>query len=147
MLFLSWSLGSSKSPPSMKYRIVETMSITSATTSTSSKKKNPARARRSRLRLEQFNKKKEDEKLNKQQTGSQTAAGAKLVLNLAREEQIMPVATGSLSPILQLDGEVYYLCYPVMCSNNKQNNIPALHLLTFIVRKQTFHFICFSCLA
>ena len=106
MLFLSWSPGSSKSLPSTKYRSVETKAGTSATTSTSSKKKNPARARRSRLRLEQFNKKKEDEKLNKQQTGSQTAAGHKLVLNLASEGQVMPVATGSLSPILQLDGEV-----------------------------------------
>jgi hypothetical protein len=72
------------------------------------KKKNPARARRSRLWLQQLNKKKEYKKLklNKQQTGSKAAAGGKLVLNLAREGQIMPVVTGSLRPILQLDGEV-----------------------------------------
>ena len=78
-----------------------------APTSTRTKKKeNPARARRSKLRLEQFLAKKEEEKLKKQQTGSQTAAGCKLILDLANEGQVMPVGTGLLSPILQVDGEV-----------------------------------------
>ena len=98
-------LESRKQEITTKYTSVETKAGTPATTSTSSKKKNPARARRSRLRLEQFNKKKEEEKLNKQQTGSQTAAGGKLVLNLARNRQTKSGATGTLSPILQLDGE------------------------------------------
>jgi hypothetical protein len=61
---------------------------------------------RSKLPLEQFLSKKEEEKLKKQQTGSQTAAGCKLILDLAKEGQVMPVGTGFLSPILQVDEEV-----------------------------------------
>ena len=63
---------------------------------------NPARAK---LRLEQFLAKKEDEKMKKQQTGTQTAAGGKLILDLAKEGQVMTVRTEVQSPILQVDGE------------------------------------------
>ena len=75
-------LESRKQQITTKYRSVERKAGAPASTSTTSAKKkmNPARARRSKLRLEQFNKKKEDEKLKKQQTGSQTATGGKLVL-------------------------------------------------------------------
>ena len=58
-----------------KYRSVETVAGASATantpaTKTHKRRGNPARARRSRLRLEQFQKKKEDEKNQKhQETG------------------------------------------------------------------------------
>ena len=100
-------LESRKQQITTKYRSVEKMAGSPAPTSTRTKKKeNPARARRSKLRLEQFLAKKEEEKLKKQQTGSQTAAGCKLILDLANEGQVMPVGTGLLSPILQVDGEV-----------------------------------------
>ena len=69
----------------------------SAPSSTRIKKKmNPARATSSKLRLEQFIAKKEDEKLKRQQTGSQTSAGGKLILDLAKEEQVIPEGTGLL---------------------------------------------------
>jgi hypothetical protein len=100
-------LESRKQQITTKYRSVEKMAGSSAPTSTRTKKKeNPARARRSKLRMEHFRAKKEEEKLKKQQTGSQTAASFKLILALAKDGQVMPVGTGLLSPILQVDGEV-----------------------------------------
>ena len=73
-------LDSRKQQITTKYTSVERVAGAPASTSTgSSKKKNPARARRSKLRLEQFTKKKEDEKLNQQNIGSQKAGGGKLI--------------------------------------------------------------------
>jgi hypothetical protein len=100
-------LESSKQQITTKYRSVEKMAGSPAPTSTRTKKKeNPARARRSKLRLEQFLSKKEEEKLQKQQTGSQTAAGYKTIIDLAKEGQVIRVGTGLLSPILQVDGAI-----------------------------------------
>ena len=83
------------------------MAGSSVPTSTNTKKKeNPARTRRSKLRLEKFLAKKEEENLKKQKTGSKPAAGCKLILHLAKEGQVLPVGTGLLSPILRVDGEV-----------------------------------------
>ena len=103
-------LESRKQQITTKYRSVEGKAGAPASTSTTStptkkKKKNPARDRRSKLRLEQFLAKKENEKLMKQQTGNQTAATNKLILDLGEEGQVRPVGTGILSPILQVDGE------------------------------------------
>ena len=66
-----------KTSINMKYRSLETVAGPSATTSTSvspKKKINPVRARRSRLRLEEFHRKKEEEKLKQQKTGCKAAA-------------------------------------------------------------------------
>ena len=100
-------LESRKQQITTKYRSVERKAEAPASTSTTSTKKkmNPARARRSKLRLEQFLAKKEKENLEKQPTGNQAAASTKLVLDLAKEKQVKPVGTGILSPILQVDGE------------------------------------------
>ena len=99
-------LESRKNQITTKYSSAEKIAESSAHTSTSTKKKeNPARARRSKLRLEKFLERKEEEKLQKQQTGSQTAAGGKLILDLVKEGKVMSVGTGPLSPILQVDGE------------------------------------------
>ena len=93
---------------------METVAGASATdntpaTKTPKRRGNPARARRSRLRLEQFQMKKEDEKKRKhQETGVNIAAGDSssicntLVLQLNEEKR--NVETGPLSPILQVDG-------------------------------------------
>ena len=102
-----YHLESRKQQITTKYRSVERKAGAPASTSTTSTKKktNPARARRSKLRLEQFIAKKETEKLKKQPTGNQAAASNKLILDLAMEDQVKPVGTGILSPILQVDGE------------------------------------------
>ena len=92
-----------------KYRRVETLAGTPATTSTSTtpkRKMNPARVRRSRLRLEKFNQKKEEEKEGEatkelQQTGIQK----QLVIEVANGVDIgRETGAGLPSPILQLDG-------------------------------------------
>ena len=97
-------LESRKEQVTTKYRTVEGKAGAPASTSTSTTKKkmNPARARRSKLRLEQFLAKKEKEKLEMQLTGNQAAASKKLILDLAKEDQ---VGTGILNPIPQVDGE------------------------------------------
>ena len=72
---------------------------------------NPARARRSKLRLEKFQRKKEDEKQQMQQgtgnkagTGDSRSGSSKLVVQLSKEEK-STVKTGPHSPILQVDGQ------------------------------------------
>ena len=97
-------LESRKQEITTKHRSIEGKAGAPASTSTSTTKKkmNPARARRSKLRLEQFLAKKEKEKLEMQPTGNQAAASKKLILDLAKEDQ---VGTGILNPIPQVDGE------------------------------------------
>ena len=98
-----------------KYRSVEKVTGPTATTSPStatqsSRRKNPSRAKRSRLRLEKYNQKKDDEKLNQQEFGSQTpvdseSTSKRLILELGKEEEPV-VGTPLLSPILQVDGPI-----------------------------------------
>ena len=105
-------LESRKSKIITKYRSMEIVTGVPATTSTSpnsSKKKvNPARARRSKLRLEQFHKRKEVEKMKKQvgskAAGDLSSSTTQLVLNLVQGENV-PVETGLHSPIIQVDGQ------------------------------------------
>ena len=79
-----------------KFRTVETLTGAPATTRT--RKKNPARARRSQLRLEKFQKKKEEEKKANEDhqaeidnqvcshAAGDTSSKNKLVVNLARKD-------------------------------------------------------------
>ena len=82
-----------------------------STTSTSPMmRKNSSRAKRSRLWLEKFNQKKEDEKLDQQEIGSQSPAVAeatstKLIIELDKEMK-QGVETPLHSPILQVDGPI-----------------------------------------
>ena len=68
---------------------------------------NPARARRSRLWLEQFHRKKEEDKQQKTQeigkgaVGNSSSCSSKLVVHLSKDT----VETGPPSPILQVDGQ------------------------------------------
>jgi hypothetical protein len=88
---------------------------------TSKKKENPARARRSRLRLEKFMQKKFDEKMNAGETevANETAGGpaiqihdaekvdtinTKLLVELANENSMKSKETSQASHIPQLDG-------------------------------------------
>ena len=91
-----------------KYRSVETLAGTPATTSTSTnpkRRKNPARVRRSKLRLEMFNQKKMNEKDGEATTGIQKQ-GTKLVIEVASgADTSRETGTGLASPILQLDGD------------------------------------------
>ena len=99
-----------------KYRSVETRAGLPATETNTSmrRRKTPARARRSQLRLEEFTRKKLEEKakLENQQTLDTTAAGITssnaniLVLELPKKEMVVDTGTGtsSSSPIAQLDG-------------------------------------------
>ena len=112
--FLDWTL-----PLNTKYRSVENLAGAPASTSTStasSKKVNPARARRSKLRQEEFMKKKmaenREKELNGEQNGeSQAAPDAgdtsskpnQLLVNL-RQTGEMPMETRLNSPIPQVDG-------------------------------------------
>ena len=74
----------------------------------SSRRKNPARAKRSRLRLEKFNQQKEEEKLIRQDIGSQVpadveATSKQLIIELdTQRDQV--VGTSLPSPMVQLDG-------------------------------------------
>ena len=84
------------------------------------RKENTARARRSRLRLEEFQRRKEEEKQEKQQeTGIETVGDSsrnscKLVVQLSKEEnKAVDVETGPHSPILQVDGQDAVLCKDV----------------------------------
>ena len=95
-----------------KYRSVESVAGVPATSCTKKEKVNPARARRSKLRLEQFNKKIEEKKkqeyLDARKQEDETEATGdtscnKLLLKLARAED-RPVMPGLLSPIVQVDG-------------------------------------------
>ena len=96
-----------------KYRSVDTVvGMPAPLPSTSTRRQNPARVRRSRLRLEEFAKKKLEEKSKreKQQTSGSLASSTatnRLVMELDKKET-MPVhmETGLPSPIVQLDGEV-----------------------------------------
>ena len=100
-----------------KFRCMETVAGNPATTTTNTKQRvNPARARRSRLRLEKFNqqkvKEREDEADSKQ-TGDQDpvslAAGdtsTRLVIEIAKEKVSSgDTLSGLPSPILQVDGD------------------------------------------
>ena len=95
----------------VKYNSVETVSGTSATANTpdsnkTRRKRNPTRARRSRLRLENFMRKKEEAK--EQEPGTKIAAGdssntsSKLVVELSNEMKDT-VEVCPHSPILQVD--------------------------------------------
>ena len=98
-----------------KYRSVEkvtgpTATTSPSTTTSSMRRTNPSRAKRSRLRLEKFNQKKEDEKLDQQEIGSQSPAVAeatstKLIIELDKEMK-QGVETPLHSPILQVDGPI-----------------------------------------
>ena len=85
-----------------KYRSVENVAGVPASTINISKKKiNPARARRSKARLEEFVKKKVTEK---NAVGDITPSSSnRLILELAKPKD-KPVETRLASPILQLDG-------------------------------------------
>ena len=98
-----------------KYRSVERVAGASATPPPSRTTKrgwNPARARRSKLRLEAFQKKKEYDKENK--IGSKVAAGgsssrsSQLVLNLEKQENKFE-DSNIISPIPQIDGQALSL--------------------------------------
>ena len=99
-----------------KYRTVEKVAGAPATVNTPAsqgdkRKVNPARARRSRLRLEQFQNRKEEEKLKKQQeTGIETVGDASrnpsnLIVKLSKEDKKTVLETGPHGPILQVDGQ------------------------------------------
>ena len=109
-----------------KYRSMETVAGNPATTSTSTtnpkiRKVNPARTRRSRLRLEKFNQKKvkereEQEEANPKpkQTGDQDqgslgaadTSSTRLVIEIAKEkDRSADTRSGLPSPILQVDGD------------------------------------------
>ena len=105
-----------------KYRSVEIVAGDSTTDSLTTKpksKNNPARARRSRLRLEQFNKRKVEEKQtgtsSGQQTGNQnvceltagdtSSSTNKLVIELANEQNMDGPVEKVTSPIPQVDGQ------------------------------------------
>ena len=74
----------------------------------SSRRKNPARAKRSRLRLEKFNQQKEEEKLTQQDIGSQVpadveATSKQLIIELdTKRDQVL--GTSLPSPMVQFDG-------------------------------------------
>jgi hypothetical protein len=98
-----------------KYRSVDIVVGTPAhPTSTSTRRRtNPARARRSQLRLEEFKRKKLEEKakeehqntLDSQAAGVSSSTTNRLVLELAKKED-RPVGNGLTSPILQVDGGI-----------------------------------------
>ena len=74
------------------------------------RRKNPSRAKRSRLRLEKFNQKKEDEKLDQQEIGSQShadseATSTRLIIELDKEMD-QDGETPLQSPILRVDGPI-----------------------------------------
>ena len=95
-----------------KYRSVETRAGLPATETNTSmrRRKTPARARRSQLRLEEFTRKKLEEKakLENQQTLDTTEAGIAssnaniLVLELPKKEVVVDAGTSSSSPIALL---------------------------------------------
>ena len=98
-----------------KYRTVEKVAGASATANTPAshndkRNVNPAKARRSRLRLEEFKRRKEEENQeNQQETGIETVGdfsrnSCKLVVQLSKEEN-KAVETGPDSPIFQVDGQ------------------------------------------
>ena len=98
-----------------KYRSVEKVAGAPATANTQNlntnrRRVNPARARRSKLRLEKFQRKKEDEKQQMQQeTGNKACTGdsrssSSLVVQLSKEVK-SNVEIGPHSPILQVDGQ------------------------------------------
>ena len=79
-----------------------------ATTNTENKKckKNPARVRRSRLRLEQFLKRKEETKNKTESAAGDTSSSAnKLVIELNKQKDRVEEA-GVSSPIPQVDGPI-----------------------------------------
>ena len=96
-----------------KYRSVESLTGTPVPTSSPSarRKNTPARARRSRQRLEEFNRKKLDEQKKAEEVDNQVAGNTssptrKVVLDL-------PKVVNIASPIAQLDGtekETGYFC-------------------------------------
>ena len=89
---------------------METTTNTPDSQKTTRQKWNPARARRSRLRLEEFHRKKEEEKLKQQKTGCKatgresSSSSSQLVVQLSKGENIT-VETCPHSPILQVDGQ------------------------------------------
>ena len=109
-------LESRKQQLKTKYRSegkVAGVSVPTITSNKAKRKENPARAKRSRLRLEQFIKKKEEEKLKKlQDVGNHTAdehtssRTSKLVLQLNKEREVEVTEQDVLhSPIPQVDGD------------------------------------------
>ena len=98
----------------MKNRSVETVTGISATTNTpatsTKRRMNPARARRSLARLENFKKKKAEEKLKQEKAESKAASGesrcspSQLVVDLGKG-LVNSEETGPDSPIPQVDGQ------------------------------------------
>ena len=101
-----------------KFKCVETVSgaPTASTFPSRKRKVNPARARRSQLRLEQFMEKKNDENLRSQTTSKlQGQSVGKPAVLCSEKEKMTPASkeednslesVGIVSPIPQLDGEV-----------------------------------------
>jgi hypothetical protein len=100
-----------------KYRCMDTVSgLPTPPSSTCPKRRrnNPARAKRSQLRLEKFVKKKieekarqEDQQILDSQAAAITSSNSNgLVLELAKKEDKPVTGTGLISPILQVDGEI-----------------------------------------
>ena len=106
------TLESSQKQLKTQYRCEEKVAGISAPKTTKTKRKErPSRAKRSRLRLEQFIKKKEEEKLKKiDDAGNNTADGgttsvtSKLVLQLNEEREVTEQDVLH-SPIPQVDGD------------------------------------------
>ena len=99
---------------STKYRTAENAAGAPAATNTPAlkkRRKNPARARRSKLRLEEFTRKKVEEKepktekdLNRQAVGDTSCKSNKLVLELPSVKD-KSVGTSLPSPMLKVDGD------------------------------------------
>ena len=107
-------LETKKKAVNTKYRSVDTEvgSPAPLTNTSRRKRKNPARARRSQLRLEAFRAKKSEEqaRLEHQQTLDNNAAGIsssnpnKLILKLAKQKEKTLVTTSATPTIPQVDG-------------------------------------------
>ena len=109
-------LESKKGKTSTKFRSAEVAPGAPVHTPTAvPKKKNPARARRSKLRLEEFLKKKGEASLEHQKTGEQisrkdafagdTSSTTSQLISKVSPGVNIPVETGMNSPIPQVDGE------------------------------------------
>ena len=105
------TLETSKKAISTKYRSVESPAGVQAapnnTTLPKNKKKNPARARRSRLRLEEYMKRKVNEKMQAESSLAAETLTSKLVIQLDKTEERQDRSDGAdqTNPIPQVDGE------------------------------------------
>ena len=127
-------LESKKGKTSTKFRTVEVAFGAPVQTPTAvpTKKKNPARARRSKLRLEEFLKKKGEASQEHQKTGEQVSRKDVCAENASNTASQLisvspgvniPVETGMNSPIPQVDGEhvVEHLIYSFKSDYSKED--------------------------